>query len=280
MIPPLLSQSSRQLLQRFFVRESQRSAILASSTSSSSSSEPSSSASTSSNTTPQHLFKGEVTRNINGHVRYKKPRYNPRQQKKLFRAMEIVKMQNELFGSVVQSDTQSSSGLSSSSADGEDVPVTANAVVKDTFGTPLPEDWKLPTSSKIKSTLSFFDDGASAAAATSPAGRSNREIDALSKRSSSAPFTSSSLSSSTSTRQYTFKDATSRGPYKGRSANNNSSNAKNAEEGPFKLHKWERTKEATRFEREEKLKTMPARMEEYTKVSLACLFPRLIVRKS
>jgi hypothetical protein len=262
MIPPLLSQSSRQLLQRFFIRESQRSAILASSNSSSSSSDPSSSASTPSNTTPQHLFKGEVTRNVNGHVRYKKPRYNPRQQKKLFRAMEIVKMQNELFGSAIQPETQqSSSGLSSSSADGEDVPVIANTVVRDTFGAPLPQDWKLPTSSKIQSTLSFFDDGASAAA-TSPAGRSNREIDALSRKSASH-----SSSSSSTSRQYTFKDATSRGPYKGRSAKNVNANAKNQEDGPFKLHKWERTKEATRLEREEKLKSMPARMEEYTKVS-------------
>jgi hypothetical protein len=46
------------------------------------------------------------------------------------------------------------------------------------------------------------------------------------------------------------------GPYKGRSV-------------VFKGHKWEREAESVRAEREEKIKGMPARIAEYTKVRMS-----------
>lgn len=231
MIPPLLSQNSRQLLKRFFAREGRMAAVQASA----SGAAPSTSPSTSANTTeaPQQQltwtssnnpFSNKLVKNARGYKKYHKARYSPRRQKQLFRAMEIVKLQEELFKPVVIEE------LTSSSSEGVSV-TKSNVELENAFA--LPSHWVLPPSQKAKSIPSFFDDVLSA---------------------SNTASSSSSSSSAAAEVRYTASDAVKRGPYKGR------------KNGAFKTHKWERQRESILAERKEKLESMPERIAEYTKV--------------
>lgn len=219
MIPPLLSQNSRRLLSRFFAREGRLAA--APTTSAPAAGQA---ASTSQSTTPtlaweHNPFSSSLVKNSRGHTKYRSAKYSPRRQKQLYRAMEIVKLQQELFKptSVQVSDS-------------------AGESQQGTFA--LPEHWVLPPSDKSKS-MSSFSTAAS---------------------SSSLSPSSSTSSSSEAQSTYTAKDATKRGPYKGR------------KNGAFKLHKWERNHQAKLDDRKEKLASMPARIAEYTKVCPSVAF--------
>lgn len=222
MIPPLLSQNSRRLLQRFFAREARSSIIK--STSSSSSEQASTSASILQWNSDNNPFQSSLVKNSRGHTKYRSAKYSPRRQKQFYRAMEIVKLQQELFKPIISSQSQQVE-------DGTEENVNK---LENSFA--LPDHWVLPPSSKSKNMPSF----------------------------SSEPSTSSSSSSSTlsalsdsSAQQltYTAKDATKRGPYKGR------------KNGAFKLHKWERNHQSKLDDRKQKLESMPQRIAEHTKVS-------------
>lgn len=213
MLPPLLSQNSRQLLTRFFARESRLSllkeaSLSAPSTSTSTSQEASTS--TSQPSLHSNPFKGQLVKNAKGHSKLLSPRYSLRRQKQLLKAMEFVKLQEELFAPVVA--TVGETSAQSSSVESSD-----NNPFK------VPQHWKLPPSVKSKELPSFF----------SP----DQDIE------------------STPSARFTAKEATTRGPYKGR---------KEAEK-PFKLHTWERNKAKVMAERKAKLQSMPERIEDYRK---------------
>lgn len=212
MLSPILSQNSRQLLQRFFARES-RLALKAAAAAATSSQ---ASTSTSTSTTARHPFqsnpfKAQLLKNERGHSIYRSPRYSLRRQKQLLKAMEVVKLQEELFSPVLPEQQQS-----------------INAAVENAFR--VPSDWSLPTSKKSKSLPSFFTEDQDQSSQASHSSSNGKIV--------------------------SVKEATSRGPYKGRKE----------DEKPFKLHKWELNREKVRAERKAKLESMPERIADYRKV--------------
>lgn len=187
MILPLLSQNSRQLLQRFFAREGRLAvkaapAAPAASSSQSSSSEASTSQSSSQSTLKKshNPFASALVKNAHGHNKYRSAKYSPRRQKQLYKAMEIVKLQEELF-----KPSSSIEGIRTEET------VSGQSSQESTFA--IPKHWVLPESTKSRSAPSL----------------SNSPLSGQGE----AP---QATESSTSKIGYTAADATKRGPYKGR----------------------------------------------------------------
>lgn len=182
MIPPLLSQNSRQLLKRFFAREGRVAAVSSPSSSSSEGSGATPSASQSrtwslkSKTNP---FTSTLTKNTYGHNKFRSAKYSPRRQKKLLKAMEIVKLQQELFQPLPGSFESEFAGEESNN----------------TFA--IPSHWELPSSPKSNSVLSYANS-------------------LLAEAQGSSQESASSSSSTETPPSYTAQDAIKRGPYKGR----------------------------------------------------------------
>lgn len=217
MLPPILSQNSRQLLHRFFARESRLALVAAATTSSSSPSSSQASTSTAIvHPFESNPFKGQLLKNERGHSIYRSPRYSLRRQKQLLKAMEVVKLQEELFSPVSEQQVQ----RQQSSEGGEEETVLVQNAFK------VPTEWSLPSSKKAKKLPSFFTED------QDPSQTSPRKT-------------------------ATVKEATTRGPYKGRKE----------DEKPFKLHKWELNREKVRAERKMKLDNMPERIADYRQVS-------------
>jgi hypothetical protein len=179
MIPPLLSQNSRQLVKRFFAREGR----LAASSSTSQVAAPSTSQSLTwslkSNNNP---FTSTLAKNSHGHNKFRSAKYSPRRQKKLLKAMEIVKLQEELF-----------KPASSASPEGQAAEAEAEGSSENSFA--VPSHWVLPSSPKSKSILSY-----------------SSSLLAEAQGPSQVPASTSS----TEPPSYTAQDAIKRGPYKGR----------------------------------------------------------------
>lgn len=263
MATPIYTTSSRALLQRFFARESRRALLVnsnikneggASSTIVSSDLDadvdtPQASTSRSSTATT-NPFASTLSRNAVGRPRYQKATYSLRRQKQLLRAMDIVKLQEELFTqdagpSAIKTNEQQQHGSSEEGVEGVVVDVNSNK-----SDWTVPASWILPSSVKANSMPSFAAQLQSAATNATSSSTSPSSLSAAADSTS----TSSPSPSSSSTLSSQSRAATQRGPYKGR-------------RGPaFKQHRWERQKESILKEREEKIKNMPQRIDEYTKV--------------
>lgn len=329
MLSPFVARKSQELLRRFFQREGRHVIKVTPPSVSSTPSDPSSSSSSSSSsassstlptprvttyewTTSYNPFKAQIYKNELGHVKYRGPKYSSREQKRLIRAMEVVKLQQilleqekinpdslDLSNSTAGPASQHGEKVQSSKAKrqaaereerrlnkSKSKPRGLHASIRKMplINFKIPDHWVLPESEKAKKMTSFFDSPSSSDDTTSSSSSPepsiaerlaiNAERAAKAEESAAIAATAAikARHSQLQQRRPSLKEATSRGPYKGRMNQ------------PFILHEWERNKEKRMADRKAKLDAMPARIAEYKKVSLLtlhysflALFPHMLL---